>query len=80
MDHRTIPYTANVRIVSGQFAGKYGRLTGQKMFSTTHNCELLEVEFGRKGRLLLTYVPTFRLDRFTKERNDLIAEFGEYHD
>ena len=70
-----IPPTANARIISGQYAGKYVRLTGGKMHSTIHNCEMLECEFGRKGRTLLTFVPVFRIDRYVKEIADAMSQF-----
>lgn len=75
-----IPLTANVYVKSGSFAGKYGRYTGSKHWSTIQNCYVLDVEIGRKGRTLLLQIPEFRLERFAKERNDIIAEFGEYVD
>lgn len=67
--------TDNVQIQSGQYAGKYGRLTGSHYWSNVQNCNMWEIEIGRQGRRMKVAIPDFRLDRFTKEIHDAMAKF-----
>lgn len=60
----------NVQVTSGQFAGKFGRLTGQQ------NATKLQVALN-SGRLLV-WKESHELERFIKNEREVVLALGEW--